>query len=657
MNGPRLSLTCFALLLAACHAGAPAAPAAAQTPACPIAVPVGLPATASLPAPATLIQNVFARKTQSLNGAWRAIVDPYENGYYDYRYEPRRSEAYFANEKPSSKSDRLEYDFDRSDTLAVPGDWNSQRRELFLYEGTVWYKTNIAAVPAADRRVFAYFGAANYDAKVYLNGKLVGAHVGGFTSFNVELTGLLRASDNFLIVKVDNQRHREGVPTVNTDWWNYGGLTRDVLLVDVPKTFICDYSLQAKKGAPHTLSGWVKLDGPSAEQDVVVSIPELARSVTVRTDARGFAPIEFAADVALWSPESPKLYDVTFSAQSDRVQDRIGFRTLETRGADILLNGKPIFLRGISLHEQAPLREGRAFSEADGRTLLGWAKELGANFVRLAHYPHNEHELRLADELGILVWAEIPVYWTVQWDNPSTLANAETQLREMIARDKNRASAIIWSVGNETPLSDSRLRFMTHLVRLAKQLDPSRLVSAALERHESEPRTQMINDPLGRELDVLGCNEYLGWYDGLPDRPDGVVWKTTYDKPLVISEFGADALKGLHGDALTRWSEEYQASVYQHQITMLERIPFLRGVTPWILTDFRSPRRALPGIQDFWNRKGLISEHGEKKQAFFVLQKYYERLAKKGDGPSSATPKAGPPTAALGDHQKNTSSR
>jgi beta-glucuronidase len=392
----------------------------------------------------------------------------------------------------------------------------------------------------------------------------------------------------------------------------------------------------------------------------VVSIPELARSVTVRSDARGFAAIELEANVALWSPENPKLYDVTFSAQSDRVQDRLGFRTVETRGADILLNGKPIFLRGISLHEQAPLREGRAFSEADGRTLLGWVKELGANFVRLAHYPHNERELRLADELGLLVWAEIPVYWTVQWDNPSTLANAETQLSELIVRDKNRASAIIWSVGNETPLSDARLRFMTDLVRLAKQLDPSRLVSAALERHESTPGTQLINDPLGRELDVLGCNEYLGWYDGLPDRPDGVSWQTAYDKPLVISEFGADALKGLHGDALTRWSEEYQASVYQHQIAMLARIPFLRGMTPWILTDFRSPRRALPGIQDFWNRKGLISEHGEKKQAFFVLQKYYEQLAKQGrasEGPSSATPKAAPLPAAPGDHQKNSGAR
>ena len=282
------------------------------------------------------------------------------------------------------------------------------------------------------------------------------------------------------------------------------------------------------------------------------------------------------------------------------------------------------------------MREGRATTEADALMLLGWAKELGANFVRLAHYPHQEAMARAADELGLMVWAEIPVYWTIQWDNPDTLANAKCQLLEMIDRDKNRVSVIIWSVGNETPLSDSRLHFMSELVKTARELDSTRLVSAALERHEINPKMQVIDDPLGELLDVLGCNEYLGWYDGLPDSTDGVSWHSTHDKPLIITEFGADALQGHHGDALTRWTEEYQASVYEHQITMLEKIPELRGITPWILTDFRSPRRALPGIQDFWNRKGLISDGGEKKQAFYVLQRFYERMAGKESPPAAA---------------------
>jgi beta-glucuronidase len=371
----------------------------------------------------------------------------------------------------------------------------------------------------------------------------------------------------------------------------------------------------------------VKLDGPVVEQPITVRIPELGVSVTTVADKTGLAHLEFRAPVELWSPECPKLYSVELATATDSVEDRIGFRTIQTRGNEILLNGRPIFLRGISIHEQAPLREGRANSLADARQLLGWAKDLGANFVRLAHYPHQEHMLRAADELGLMVWAEIPVYWTIEWDNPETLKNASQQLVEMIERDKNRVSIIIWSVGNETPLGASRLKFMSELVNVARRLDASRLLSAALERHELDSQTQMIDDPLGSLLDVLGCNEYLGWYDGLPDRADGVIWQTKYDKPLVITEFGADALKGLHGDALTRWSEEYQASVYKHQIAMLEKIPFLRGITPWILTDFRSPRRPLPGIQDYWNRKGLISERGERKQAFFVLRQFYERLA------------------------------
>jgi beta-glucuronidase len=641
MDTPRLAPALYPIALLACSAAPPSAARPAPCPPSPIASPAAAepparPHGAAPPPAFALIQNVFGRKVRSLNGAWRTIVDPYENGYYDYRRQPHTQDGYFANRKPSSKSALIEYDFDRSETLAVPGDWNSQRRELFFYEGTIWYKTDFDANLASDRRLYVYFGAANYDAIVYLNGKQVGQHIGGFTPFNIELTDGVRAKDNFLVVKVDNQRHLAAVPTVNTDWWNYGGLTRDVLLLDVPRTFIRDYSLQLAKGEPHRLSGWVQLDGPQASQEVTLRIPEAGIDVKVRTDAKGFARLDTQANLELWSPERPKLYSVEIAGQSDRVEDHIGFRTLEARGTDILLNGRPIFLRGISMHEQAPLREGRAFSAEDARTLLGWARELGANFVRLAHYPHNENVVRLADQLGVMIWAELPVYWTIQWDNPETLENAKNQLAEMIARDKNRASVIVWSVGNETPLSAPRLRFMSELVHAARELDPSRLLSAALERRELDPHTQMIDDPLGALLDVLGCNEYLGWYDGLPNKADGMRWETTYDKPLIMSEFGADALQGLHGDDLTRWSEEYQESVYVHQLKMLERIPFLRGMTPWILSDFRSPRRPLPGIQDYWNRKGLISDRGKKKQAFFVLQRFYERLAE------SAASKRGP---------------
>lgn len=573
------------------------------------------------------IQNTEGRTTISLNGPWQMIVDPYESGYYDYRYQPSAN-GYFKNAKPKTKSDLIEYDFDKSQTLDVPGDWNTQSDQLFFYEGTVWYKKSFAYERKRYKRVFVYFGAANYQTDVYLNGEKLGQHEGGFTPFNFEITATVRDGENFLVVKVDNKRKRDGVPTLMTDWWNYGGITRDVKLVETPTTFVHDYAIQLQKGTRDRITGWVQLNGPMWGQGIFINIPEAGISKAFKTDASGRAVIDLRADLKLWSPEDPKLYHVLIEAQSDRVIDEIGFRSIETRGADILLNGRPIFLRGICMHEEAPLRGGRAYSREDARTMLGWARELGANFVRLAHYPHNEYTIREADRMGVLLWSEIPVYWTILWDNPTTLENARNQLGEMIARDRNRASVVIWSVANETPLSDARLSFLKNLVSHARSLDPTRLLSAAMERHYTNPTTQMIDDPLGEFLDVLGCNEYVGWYDGLPDKADNLEWKSKYDKPLIMSEFGGDALYGHHGDALARWTEEYQESIYEHQIGMLKKIPFLRGTSPWILTDFRSPRRPLPYIQDYWNRKGLISSRGERKKAFYTLQRWYREIAK-----------------------------
>ena len=575
----------------------------------------------------SLIANPEGRKTVSLDGQWRTIVDPYETGYYDYRYLPSAN-GYFKDAKPKTRSDLIEYDFDTSETLNVPGDWNTQEESLLLYEGTVWYRKIFDYQKESNNRLFVYFGAANYVADVYLNGEKLGRHVGGFTPFNFEITSLVRDKANSLVVKVDDKRLRDGVPTLNTDWWNYGGLTRDVKLIETPATFVQDYFIQLKKGSREQISGWVRLNGAKPDQKVTIRIPEAKISQTFSTDAKGYAEIDLQANLTLWSPDDPKLYDVVVEAETDRVQDQIGFRSIEVKGQEILLNGKPIFVRGVSIHEEAPFRGGRAYSKEDAVTLLSWAKEMGCNFVRLAHYPHNENMIREADRMGMMVWSEIPVYWTILWENPDTLANAQTQLSEMIARDKNRAAIIIWSMANETPLGDTRLAFLRKLIERARGLDSTRLISAALERHYlDDKKTQMIDDPLGEYLDVLGVNEYVGWYDGLPEKMEGMEWKTKYQKPLIMSEFGADALYGKHGDALTRWSEEYQEDLYIRTVKMLKKISFLRGTSPWILMDFRSPRRPLPGIQDFHNRKGLISDRGEKKKAFYVMQEYYRELS------------------------------
>ena len=573
----------------------------------------------------SLITDVDNRQTTKLNGQWKIIIDQYENGFYNYRYEESPT-GYFRCEKPMDPSQLIEYNFDTSDELYVPGDWNSQMEQLKWYEGTIWYKRSFDYKKSKDsKRVFIYFGAVNYKSHIYLNGKKIGEHTGGFTPFNFEITDLLKEKDNFLVVKADNKRMKDGVPTLNTDWWNYGGITRDVKIIEVENTFIQDTYIQLEKGSLSKIGGWIQLNGDNKSKKVKVTIPEAKLSIDVVTNDKGVAQISASAKLSLWSPENPKLYEVVVTTDQDTLNDQIGFRCVETKGYDILLNKKSVLLKGICIHEEVPTRGARAYSMEDAELLLGWAKSLGCNYVRLAHYPHNENMTRLADKMGIMVWSEIPVYWTIEWTNPLVLANAKNQLTEMILRDKNKASVVIWSMANETPLSAPRLTFLKSLIDLTRQLDSTRLISAALEVHNSDKNTMMIDDALGEYLDVLGCNEYIGWYgDKKPEACDDISWKTIYNKPLVISETGADGAYGLHGGINDRFTEEYQENYFKHQLGMLNKIEFLRGISPWILADFRSPRRPLPSVQDFWNRKGLISERGEKKKAFYVVKIFYE---------------------------------
>ena len=595
-------------------------------------------AYANLPAQAEVVMaDVFSRQATSLNGQWHVIVDPYDTGYFDYRRQPydeavKITGGYAPDHQAKDKTELVEYNFETSPKLKVPGDWNSQDSKLFYYEGSVWYRTKFDVKETGpDYRWFLYFGAANYEADVYLNGTKLGKHIGGFTPFAYEITGLTRSKSNSLVVRVNNNRHPEAVPTVNTDWWNYGGLTRDVLLVETPATYIANFCVRLKPDTTNTIEARVQLDGSDRQQPVKINFPGLKLTKQLTPDREGLAQGELAAtDLGLWSPEHPLLNDVEISVGADTLKDRVGFRTITTQGRAILLNGKQVFLRGICIHEENPLRGARAWSEEDDRLVLGWARDLGCNFVRLAHYPHNEHMARLADEMGIMCWEEIPVYWTIQWTNPATAANAKQQLADLIARDQNRASVVVWSVANETPVSEARTAFLKSLVDEARSLDGSRLISAAMEVHAdtNDPLRKIVDDPFGQYTDLCSFNEYTGWYDGLPEKIDRISWDVKYDKPVVISEFGADAQQGMHGDAETRFSEEYQAEVYRRTLPMLERIPGFSGCTPWILCDFRSPRRQLPGVQDGWNLKGVISRQGRKKMAFAVLKKYYDEKAK-----------------------------
>jgi beta-glucuronidase len=600
-------------------------------------------ATAEDLRPPLLLTGSLYRDAQDLTGPWTYSKDLYRTGLTDINgwVAKSRMQRYrdidVAAEEAKGGANFFEFDMDRGPVMTIPGAWNAAQPELRYYDGLIWFQRKFTPRDLRGGRAFLRFEAVNYRAHVYLNGKEVGQHEGGFTPFVLEVTAALRAGENRLTVGVDSLHDAQTIPTRITDWDLYGGITRPVKLIYTPQTFIDDATLHLDQDG--RIVGALQLNGPQAAgQKVSVRIGELA-SASATTDAHGRASIAIAAPHTLqrWSPDSPVLYDVRFVAEGDTLRDRIGFRTIAVQGSRILLNGKPVFLRGVSMHEEefGP-NPARNMTEPAARALLTEIKhKLHGNYVRLSHYPHSETTLRLADEMGLLVWSEIPVYWSVDWDNPAVLRKALAMQAETIYRDRNRAAVILWSVGNETPVSEARTRFHSAMAANVRALDPTRLISAALlvERHKAgNEDVTAIRDPLLDQLDVLAVNTYAGWYgdDRLSDLPN-LKWDLPANRPLILSEFGADALAGYRDAGMKKFTEEYQAEYYRSTLAMAGKMPTLAGLSPWVLKDFRSPRREHPILQNGWNRKGLLSETGARKQAFDVLADFYRRRAAKAD--------------------------
>jgi beta-glucuronidase len=590
---------------------------------------LGVAASAVAQAPLkTLLVDVDHRATISLDGDWHYLVDqPPARGLYTLDGKVR-DDGYALNRHPIMVGERKgyseEYDFASAPTMKVPGDWNTQEPTLFRYEGVVWYQRDFDYQPKAEMRTFLHVGAANYRSFVWVNGKRICDHEGGYTPFDCEVTGAVHAGSNFVVIAVDSTRIVDGIPSIGIDWFNYGGLTRDVSLVEVPKAFVDDYDVHLKRGTTNELEGYVHVEGAEAGTSATVKVPEAGLSTTVKTDASGRAAFDVKGKaLSLWSPENPKLYKVELASGQDSLTDDIGFREIRVDGTRILLNGKSVFLRGANAHAEAPYRGGRVNTDADVAAIFAFLKDLNANFVRLAHYPHDERMERAADRDGVMVWSEIPLWQRISFGKPEVYAKAQTMLGEMIRRDRNKASVILWSIANETPNNETRTEFLTKLAAEARRLDDTRPITAALHTARREGDSMILDDPFTKVLDVVGVNEYIGWYVGTPEQADTIKWVLP-EKPIIISEFGAEAKQGNHGPANQRWTEEQQVNVYEHQFTMLAKIPQVRGFSPWILMDFRSPTRNIPKLQDGYNRKGLISEDGKKKQAFYQFQKIYK---------------------------------
>ena len=541
----------------------------------------------------------------SLDGLWHVTPDLFDEGL---------RQRWFANDDTpiSQWATPRDADLFEADTITLPACWTMNRPEWRYFEGGMWFARRFEWDGAAPRLVLR-LGAAAYEARVFLNGHFVGSHRGASTPAFFELSGKIRVGGNALLIHVDNQRRADRVPMHHFDWFNHGGLYREIALVALPPVFIRTVHADLVAGGVQvamTLSDQI-------EARAEVEIAGLGHAHIEIAQGRGKAFIPCAP--ILWSPASPHLYDIIARCDGDRVTDRIGMRRIETRGDAILLNGEPLYLRGVCVHEEDAVR-GRVMTGADIRQMLDDAKSLGCNMLRLAHYPHHERVAELADEMGLMLWEEIPVYWAIAFDNEDTFADAENQLLELIARDRNRASVILWGVGNENDDTDARHAFMSRLAAASRAADPTRLIAAACLINREHFR---IEDRLIADLDVIGLNEYFGWYEPDMSGLRRLLENSRPGKPVVISETGADAVPGLHGGKRQLFTEECQAAIYREQITIVSEAPYVRGFIPWLLYDYRTERRQTRYQQGI-SRKGLIADDKQThKLAFHILAAWY----------------------------------
>lgn len=560
----------------------------------------------------TMLYDRF-RKKESLNGTWHYAVDQYDTCISAKWYE----ENYYDKEGNLLPVD---FSFDEWDTIKLPCCWNTFDKTFLLYEGSmIFTRTFFFEKQNENERVFLKIGAANYLCRIFLNKKYVGMHRGGSTPFYFDITDFL-THDNRILIQTDSTRRNEQIPPAVTDWFNYGGIYRDIELIRVPEKHIKDFKIFLEPG-----SGFQKIHAEvtlskKTDATAVLTIDELGIQEEIMIK-NGSGEITFTAAFELWSPEHPRLYQVSLSCEDDSVCDKVGFRELRVENMDILLNGRPVFLKGISCHEDSKTN-GKALTDEERMENIRLAKELGCNFMRVAHYPHNERMAQLADELGILLWEEIPVYWNVHFDSADTYADARNQLHELVTRDFNRASVIIWSVGNENEDTDDRLSFMKNLADFARKTDPTRAVSAACLVNFSK---NAIEDRLEKYLDIIGVNEYCGWYTADLKMLPALFENSRPEKPVIITEFGADALAGNRGTITDKGTEDCQAFVYEKQIENIKKISYIKGMTPWILKDFRCPRRTA-ATQKYYNTKGLVSADGVRKLAFYVLRDFYHSM-------------------------------
>ncbi|MCS7120015.1 MAG: glycoside hydrolase family 2 TIM barrel-domain containing protein [Nitrososphaerota archaeon] len=574
----------------------------------------------------------FIRERIDLSGFWYFRVDPRDAGELEKWFEERDLRGW--------------------DKLYVPASWNEQDSAYTWYMGVAWYAREFY-VPGdwKDKVVSLCFEGVNYKAKVWVNGVFLGEHEGGFTPFSFRVEGALRiGGDNILFVRVDNTLSKrtippgEGMNQTYFDFFHYGGIHREVYLTCLPRLYIKDVILRTDiKNGDGLVDADVSFVNETAERYFcklmleVFDGPEIAAQKPVRfiigPNSEKVVNEKVVIKAAkLWSPESPHLYRfrVTVSHDEgicDTYEERFGVRTIRVEGGRILLNGRPVFLKGCARHEDFPIM-GKALPGAVLRKDFGLMKEIGCNSFRTSHYPYSRAHLDLADEYGFMVILEMPMVGLCRHierlDDPELMEKMKRMTREAIERDRNRPSVIMYSLFNE-PDSD-REEFRTLLKEVAEEArkaDPTRPITFVSYRHLEDKALDMV--------DVLCHNFYYGWYNlcGELDKAEKMLSETLDeihrrfpDKPIIVTEFGADAIVGVHRNPPEMWSEEYQAELIKTYWKVLRSKPYVVGGHIWNFADFRvgqSPRRTT------LNRKGIFTRTREPKLSVNVVKELFQK--------------------------------
>lgn len=579
----------------------------------------------------------------SLNGIWRYKADPENRGIENGWFSP----SWYINQM-------IEFE-----EIFLPNNWNIIP-ELERYEGIVWFflnidQININEVDNCD--LFLRFKAVNYHTSLWINGHFQGVHEGNFLPFKFRINAAILKEEkgNTIIVRVENFRKKDRIPTIRRDWFNWGGIYRDIDLIVKDKYRInwCGVKTRLRLNKSASVEVLYEIRKPKKRtsalevEDVIkwnlyylgnVSIQNkqkstgnhitLVKSGTIRSKGKTKSSFSFQIDIAeYWTPANPQLYKLELSLTDSREQYeiRFGIREITIRKQNIYLNNRKIHLHGVSLHEEL-IPYGRAIPIEKRRKDVVSIKDLGFNALRTGHYPHDESIYTICDEEGILVLEEIPVYWGIDFSNAKVLKKATQMFRTMIRRDFNHPSVIMWSAGNEVPVGEKSCQhFMTTLVKFGKTLDDSRLISCVVEFWTSLIMPKTFTE----QLDVLCCNFYFGWYylhthnlnffiDCLHQR-----YK---EKPWFITEFGAGAKHNYHDSSTLpiKYSEERQFMILKHLIRIMNAKAYISGWFIWIYRDFRSHMR-LNEYQKGFNRKGIVSEKNKKKMIACLMTELLEK--------------------------------